>query len=205
MNLRYQTVALVLGLFLTLGCSKGGADSVDPYAPEAPACGSKLNLQSGQDSDDGEKENSAANDPDNPDLIPEYCFSSSPTWYGNVLPLINSRIDGQKYQCSTCHDQYKELKVTKRELDEFIKSMRQSGTKFMPRVGDKVPSKCIEMLRAWQDDDHPKGDPDEQKEAVEIEQKRDRERQLAFANGESSGGLKNSGTQNCSSNTKSGD
>ncbi len=74
------------------------------------------------------------------------------SWQEDIEPFLSSKKSGEKYDCTTCHDQYKNIEALKAtgEIDRIIDSFRTPGAKQMPRLGDTVPSKYIVMLKRWQ-------------------------------------------------------
>lgn len=74
------------------------------------------------------------------------------TWEDDILPFLKSNGFGTKYQCITCHTEYKDKNTLLRpgEIDRMIRTMRSSGPTFMPRIGDRVPAGYIVMLKRWE-------------------------------------------------------
>lgn len=73
------------------------------------------------------------------------------TFYGDVLPILSSRGEGRKYDCTSCHSEYKNPNTLLQdgEIDRMLHAMRGVDSSFMPRIGDRVPDNYLQMLRKW--------------------------------------------------------
>lgn len=73
------------------------------------------------------------------------------SFYGDVLPALESRVSGYKFNCTTCHSEYRDPQYLLQvgEIDKVLTATRAEGTAFMPRIGDRLPDNYLIMLRRW--------------------------------------------------------
>lgn len=87
------------------------------------------------------------------------------TFYGDLLPILSSNVDGKVYKCTTCHaDMAKpDALNTVDKVNRAIESMENGR---MPRPGNPVPKDKIELFRIWQLQGFQEGDPNAPKKAT---------------------------------------
>jgi hypothetical protein len=80
------------------------------------------------------------------------------TFYGDLLPILNSVQTGAVYKCTTCHANYAtpDGMNSQDELNRVVQSM-QDGS--MPRSGQLVPQALIDEFKVWGVEGFPPGDP----------------------------------------------
>jgi len=72
-----------------------------------------------------------------------------PTFYRDVLPILDSRKTGEVYKCTTCHVHYRQPEGSNSvaKVEEIIASVGPLGN--MPTSGDTVKDSDVKMINKW--------------------------------------------------------
>jgi hypothetical protein len=150
----------MLLLAVLMGCLPKDSAEIEQAQSTEPSqeaqdkeCADDFQLQDSESqSEEGEteKKNSLEGFRVDPYLT-NYSQARKITWNGDILPFLENNQLRREYNCVTCHTDYKMIDTLQKEgeIERMKKSMRASGGKFMPRIGDKVPDTYLVMFDRW--------------------------------------------------------
>ena len=129
-NRRRGTILLTLGCALVAACS----GNLEPALTDAPP------VSSAQAATCGTSASASLTQ-----TVPK---DRSLTYYGDILPILESARDNYVYKCTTCHADYLTAERVARVKEvELILASVESGS--MPLKGDRMDPYFIEIFRRW--------------------------------------------------------